>query len=196
MRVISGIAKGRSLQPVPGKGTRPTSDKIKEAIFSMIGPYFQGGHVLDLFAGTGALGIEALSRGMEKGIFIDMERNCMDIIRQNLQITGLSEKAEIYRNEASKAVKALAKRGLKFDLVFLDPPYKLIYMEELLLQMQSPDLFSKDAVIVLEHDASTQFSDQIDHLIKDKYVVYGDTAITIYRKATSEKNDHEEGAEL
>ncbi len=196
MRVISGTAKGRSLNPVPGKGTRPTSDKVKEAIFSMIGPYFQGGHVLDLFAGTGALGIEALSRGMEKGIFIDMERQCMEVIRQNLQITGLSEKAEIYRNEASKAIKALAKRGLKFDLAFLDPPYRLSYMEELLLQMQSFDLFAVDAVIVLEHDASNIFSDQIEQLIKNKYVVYGDTAITIYHIEALEKNDDEEGVEV
>ncbi|HEY0828833.1 MAG TPA: 16S rRNA (guanine(966)-N(2))-methyltransferase RsmD [Bacilli bacterium] len=196
MRVISGTAKGRSLHPVPGKGTRPTTDKVKEAIFSMIGPYFQGGHVIDLFAGTGALGIEALSRGMEKGIFIDMERNCMDVIRQNLQITGLSEKAEVYRNEASKAVKALAKRSLKFNLIFLDPPYKLTYMEELLLQMQSPDLFATDAIIVLEHDATHKYSDPIGQLIKDKYVVYGDTAITIYRKAALEKSDYEEGAEV
>lgn len=91
VRVVSGSAKGRPLKSVPGSGTRPTTDKVKEAVFSMIGPYFEGGAVLDLFAGTGGLGIEALSRGMESAVFVDMEPKSIDTIRANLKATNLEQ---------------------------------------------------------------------------------------------------------
>src|SRR5690606_36343537 len=117
MRVISGTAKGRALKAVPGKRTRPTTDKGKEALFSIIGPYFDGGIVLDLFAGTGGLGIEALSRGAEKAIFIDMDPASIAVIRANLQAAKLDERAEIYRNEANQAIKQFVKRGLAFDYI-------------------------------------------------------------------------------
>ena len=88
MRVIAGLAKGRSLKAVPGMGTRPTTDKVKETLFSMIGPFFDGGTVLDLFAGTGGLGIEALSRGMDRAVLIDADKHSVDIIKKNVQVTG------------------------------------------------------------------------------------------------------------
>src|SRR5690606_32139538 len=114
----------RPLKAVPGKNTRPTTDKVKEALFSMIGPYFSGGYALDLFAGTGALGIEALSRGIDKAIFIDADKGSTQVIRDNLQATGLVDRAEVFRNDAEKALKALARRRLRLHLVFLDPPYR------------------------------------------------------------------------
>lgn len=106
MRVISGTAKGRPLKAVPGTGTRPTTDKVKEAVFSMIGPYFDGGVVLDLFAGSGGLGIESLSRGSDKAVFIDLEPKSIEMIRANLKATGLDSKAEVFRNEAGRAPEA------------------------------------------------------------------------------------------
>ncbi len=121
MRVVSGSAKGRPLKAVPGTGTRPTTDKVKEALFSMIGPYFEGGTALDLFAGSGGLGIEALSRGMDKAVFVDLEPKSIEVIRMNLTATKLENQAAIYRNDAGRALKALAKRSTTFDLVFLDP---------------------------------------------------------------------------
>lgn len=183
MRVVSGTAKGRQLKSVPGTITRPTSDKVKEAIFSSIGPYFNGGWALDLFAGTGALGIEALSRGMERAVFIDMDRKCMDVIKQNLETTGLANKAEIYRNEASKALKALAKRKVKFDLVFLDPPYKFKFMDEHMQFIAVNRLVSAEALIVVEHEATYNYGPRIGVFIMDNYAVYGDTAVTTYRIA-------------
>lgn len=117
MRVVSGSAKGRPLKAVPGTGTRPTTDKVKEALFSMIGPYFDGGVALDLFAGSGGLGIEALSRGMDKAVFIDMESKSIDVIKENLRKTGLEGQAEVFRNDAGRALKVLAKRGALFDAV-------------------------------------------------------------------------------
>lgn len=183
MRVISGSARGRSLKAVPGMSTRPTTDKVKEAIFSMIGPYFEGGWVLDLFAGTGGLGIEALSRGIDKGVFIDIEKKSIEVIHDNLKATRLEEQAEVYRNEAGRALKLLAKRELKFDLVFLDPPYKLKTIRELVQSMQDLNLLSPGAVIVVETDASDAYEEAIGALQFDRRAVYGDTAVSIFQFA-------------
>ncbi|OGX61061.1 MAG: 16S rRNA (guanine(966)-N(2))-methyltransferase RsmD, partial [Paenibacillus sp. RIFOXYA1_FULL_44_5] len=154
MRVISGSVKGRTLKAVSGSQTRPTTDKVKEAIFSMIGPYFTDGAVLDLFAGTGGLGIEALSRGMERAIFVDKEGSSIQTIRANLQATGLDARAEIYRNDALRALKALEKRKNRFDLVFLDPPYRLKIAEQLLELLLQYQLLQPNAIIVYEHDSA------------------------------------------
>jgi 16S rRNA (guanine966-N2)-methyltransferase len=180
VRVIAGTAKGRLLKAVPGTGTRPTTDKVKEAIFSMIGPYFDGGVGLDLFAGTGGLGIEAISRGMNRVIFIDMEQTSIQVIEANLKTIGFKEQAEVYRNEANRALKVLAKRGLKFDLIFLDPPYQMKQADEILLQMQKMDMIQDQAIALVEHEASHAYADEIGRLYVRKRAVYGETAISIY----------------
>ncbi|WP_160036481.1 16S rRNA (guanine(966)-N(2))-methyltransferase RsmD [Paenibacillus sp. An7] len=185
MRVISGTAKGRPLKAVPGTGTRPTTDKVKEAVFSMIGPYFEGGNVLDLFAGSGGLGIEALSRGMEKGIFIDLEPKSIEVIRANLKATKLESKAEVYRNEAGRALKLLAKRAYKFDVVFLDPPYRMKNADELMLAMQENDMFSEDAIVVVEYDADHEYEEKFGHFVQTRKTTYGDTAISVYHYSPS-----------
>ncbi|WP_051286950.1 16S rRNA (guanine(966)-N(2))-methyltransferase RsmD [Paenibacillus taiwanensis] len=182
MRVISGTAKGRQLKAVPGKGTRPTTDKVKEAMFSMIGPYFEGGLVLDLFAGTGGLGIEALSRGMDKAIFIDMDPKAIEIIRHNVQAAGVGMRTEIYRNDARRALKALAKRGTTFDLVFMDPPYRLTDADALLTDMMESDILAKDATIVMEHDAGHEYPEQIGPFVIWKKANYGETTLTMYQQ--------------
>ncbi|MDQ0059615.1 16S rRNA (guanine(966)-N(2))-methyltransferase RsmD [Paenibacillus harenae] len=181
MRVIAGEARGRTLKAVPGMNTRPTTDKVKEAIFSMIGPYFDGGTALDLFAGTGGLGIEAWSRGTERVIFIDREKISIDIIRQNIQTAGMGGAAEIYRNDAERALKALAKRELKFDLVFLDPPYKLTTMDELMGELAANGMLEEAAVIVVEHDQAVRYPEAMERFDQIKYAKYGDTAVSIYR---------------
>ncbi|AQR76488.1 16S rRNA (guanine(966)-N(2))-methyltransferase RsmD [Paenibacillus larvae] len=181
MRVISGSAKGRPLKAVPGMNTRPTTDKVKEAIFSMIGPYFDGGSVLDLFAGTGGLGIEALSRGMEKGIFVDIEKKSLDTIRHNLEAAKLSDRAEVYRNDAKRALKILAKRNQQFNLVFLDPPYRMKMIRELIGQMEEDQLLCLESTIVVEHDASDKQEEQIGRFCLVKRADYGETAVSIYK---------------
>ena len=181
MRVIAGEAKGRPLKAVPGMNTRPTTDKVKEAVFSMIGPFFDGGWVLDLFAGTGGLGIEALSRGMEKAVFVDMDRTSVSVIRGNVEAAKMSNRAEIFTNDAGRAVKALEKRGTRFAAVFLDPPYRLTHMDELILELQTRDLLEPDAVLVVEHDAGHTYPEQIGSSQQTRRVEYGDTAVTVYR---------------
>lgn len=180
MRVIAGTAKGRPLKAVPGMNTRPTTDKVKEAIFSMIGPYFDGGLALDLFAGTGGLGIEVLSRGADKAIFVDREKVSIDVIRQNVNAANLADRSEIYRNDADRAVKAMAKRGDQFRYIFLDPPYKMTNMDEMLQSIASHNLIEQDAIIVVEHDSSHVYPEQFGGFVQRKYAKYGETAVTIY----------------
>ncbi|MFC4103660.1 16S rRNA (guanine(966)-N(2))-methyltransferase RsmD [Paenibacillus xanthanilyticus] len=181
VRVIAGTAKGRPLKAVPGSNTRPTTDKVKEAIFSMIGPYFDGGMVLDLFAGTGGLGIEALSRGMERAVFIDMERLSIEVIKQNVQAAGLTQQAEIYRNEAGRAIKVLEKRGERFALVFLDPPYRMKEMDAMMSELAQRGLLEDGARVIVEHDAAHVYPEQFASYIQLKHARYGDTAVTVYR---------------
>lgn len=180
MRVVSGSAKGRPLKAVPGTGTRPTTDKVKEALFSMIGPYFEGGTALDLFAGSGGLGIEALSRGMDKAVFVDLESKSIEVIRANLKATKLEDQAAIYRNDASRALKALAKRSTKFDLVFLDPPYRMKNGDELMLTMHELGLLEPEATIVLEYESKYSYPEQFGPFEQTRKALYGETAVSIY----------------
>lgn len=181
MRVIAGKAKGRPLKAVPGQGTRPTTDKVKEAIFSMIGPYFDGGLVLDLFAGTGGLGIEAWSRGADKVISIDKEKISIDTIRSNVQAAGAQADFEIYRNDAARALKLLGKKQQPFDVIFLDPPYRMHDMDQWLLNIQELQLVKQDAVIVVEHDSKIQYPESVGDLKQQRHAQYGEVAVTIYR---------------
>ncbi|RCW50072.1 16S rRNA (guanine(966)-N(2))-methyltransferase RsmD [Paenibacillus prosopidis] len=192
MRVIAGVAKGRTLKAVPGTNTRPTTDKVKEAIFSMIGPYFDGGTALDLFAGTGGLGIEAWSRGIERTVFIDREKISIDIIRQNVQTANMGSAAEIYRNDAERALRALAKREQKFRLVFLDPPYKMTTMDSLMAQLVEYEMLEPEAIIVVEHDAANRYPEQMEHFEQLKAAKYGDTAVSIYKYYIQDSHDGRE----
>ena len=180
MRVIAGEAKGRPLKAVPGMNTRPTTDKVKEAIFSMIGPYFDGGTALDLFAGTGGLGIEALSRGMDKAVFIDSERQSILTVRRNVEAARVSDKAEIYCNTAERALKLLEKRQAAFRLAFLDPPYRLKHADLLMKEMHDRRLLERGARIVVEHEAGHLYPEQVPGFRQLRHALYGETAVTIY----------------
>lgn len=121
MRVIAGAAKGKRLRTLRGAETRPTADRVRQAIFDILGPHLAGARVLDLFAGSGALGIEALSRGAAEAMFVESSREACDVIRGNLEATGLRARALIRRADVSRLLSREALHP--FDLVFLDPPY-------------------------------------------------------------------------
>ena len=182
MRVVSGTCKGRALKAVPGNTTRPTTDKVKEAIFNMIGPYFDGGVALDLFAGSGGLGIEALSRGLEKAIFIDRDSKAIQIIRENINVCQLEGKSEVYRNDADRALKALIKREISFDYIFLDPPYKLQQLVSLMEKMDEHGLVHNGSMIVCEHSHQVELPASIGGLTQVRHERYGIIAITIFLK--------------
>lgn len=181
MRVISGQAKGHPLKAVPGSNTRPTTDKVKESLFSIIGPYFDGERVLDLFAGTGGLGIEALSRGADSAVFIDSHTPSIEVIRLNLASTKLSERAEVYRNDARRALKLLERAGKPFDLIFLDPPYVMKDCDALLLDMASRGLVVDDATAVVEHHPQVVYEDHFGGFRRIRQVTYGEISLSIYR---------------
>ncbi|WP_439647778.1 16S rRNA (guanine(966)-N(2))-methyltransferase RsmD [Collibacillus ludicampi] len=182
MRIIAGLAKGRRLQAVPGRTTRPTSDRVKESIFSIIGPFWQDGVVLDLFAGTGALGIEALSRGMEKAVFIDQDAKALHVIKENLRLCGFVDRAEVYRQDARKALQILARHGRVFDLIFLDPPYRLHIIPDLIDRIEQHALLRSGGVLVAEHAADIELPLRFQRVEQFRHAVYGDTAISFYRK--------------
>ncbi|MGO4887897.1 16S rRNA (guanine(966)-N(2))-methyltransferase RsmD [Anaerobacillus sp. MEB173] len=181
MRVISGKCKGRPLKAVPGTTTRPTTDKVKESIFNIIGPYFQGGLGLDLYGGSGGLGIEGLSRGLEKVIFVDNNRKAIETIKENVKQCDFMDQAEIYRNEAGRALKALLKRELTFSVVFLDPPYAKQNIESEMAIISDFQLLDSVGFIVCEHDVNVTLRQTIGDLNRWRYEQYGDTAISIYR---------------
>lgn len=182
MRVIAGRYRGRRLKTVKGKGTRPTTDKIKESFFQMIGPYFNGGTCLDLFAGSGGLGIEALSRGIDKAIFIEKNTKAVRIIHGNIKELGLNEQTEVYRTDAFRALNVLKKKKLQFDLIFIDPPYGLLNDNEIITEIINNNLLKANGLIYYEHEA-IKGEPEIDLELKIiRRVNYGTTTgITIYQ---------------
>ncbi|MFC0524021.1 16S rRNA (guanine(966)-N(2))-methyltransferase RsmD [Pontibacillus salicampi] len=172
MRVISGVHKGRKLTPVPGRQTRPTTDKVKEALFQMIGPYFDGGMCFDLFAGSGGLGIEALSRGMERAIFVDKQQKAISTIYENLEALRMKDQAEVYRTDAFRAIKAAGKRGLTFDYIILDPPYDKVKFEDLFEAIHEQHLLKSDGMLVCEHSADQTLPQLIGEYEQIRYETY------------------------
>jgi 16S rRNA (guanine966-N2)-methyltransferase len=187
MRVVSGEYKGKSLKAVPGKSTRPTTDKVKEALFNIIGPYFNGGLCLDLFAGSGGLGIEALSRGIDKVIFIDRDGKAIQTIHENIKVCNIVEdQVEVYRNDANRALKAIMKRDLIFDYIFLDPPYAKQQLKDILEMIDKNNLLNGEGVIVCEHSSDVELPRKIEGLTQIKQETYGVITISIYSKKGKE----------
>lgn len=170
MRIIAGELKSRRIQAVPGKETRPTSDKVKEAIFHKLGPYFQGGSVLDLFAGSGSLGIEALSRGMEHAIFVESANKAVNVIQKNIQQLELETQCKVMRMDVSQALSLLAKKSQKFELILIDPPYEQVSYEQILKTIQQHDLLSNNGKVYLEAsgDYSIMYDDTYYNLSYEK----------------------------
>ncbi|SMQ70162.1 16S rRNA (guanine(966)-N(2))-methyltransferase RsmD [Bacillus sp. OV166] len=186
VRVVSGICKGRPLKAVPGNTTRPTTDKVKEALFNMIGPYFDGGIGLDLFAGSGGLGLEALSRGLDKVIFIDRELKAIQVIQENIKACKFEDQTEVYRNDADRALKALIKREICFDFIFLDPPYKKQQLVSLMEKMDKQDVVKIDGCVVCEHSFDVELPKSFGRFIQIKHEKYGMIAVTIYLRTNIE----------
>ena len=151
MRIVAGIAKGRKLTAPKGLDVRPTTDRVKEALFSSIAPRLEGAHVLDLFAGTGALGLESLSRGAASAVFVERSRRTMAVLRENLFRCGLQERSRLLEREAITALRALQRERARFDVVFLDPPYAGPLLVSALFALAASSLLANDGLIVAEH---------------------------------------------
>ena len=175
MRVISGTARGLRLDSLEGLDTRPTLDSVKEAVFSMLFDKVQDANVLDLFAGSGALGIEALSRGAKKCIFADKSEKAISIIRKNVEKARFADDAMIVKGDFKDVLSELSKSGEKFDLIFLDPPYARGLLDESLKEIYDFSLLSSNGVIVAEFDNGTDVD--IQHYNVMKYKKYGRVCI-------------------
>jgi len=151
LRIISGILRGKKLHPFHGKGIRPTSDRTREAIFNILYDRVAGAVVLDLFSGSGALGIEALSRGAGMATFIDMAPAAVSLLRKNLRSCGLEERARIIPWDIERNLNCLQSQGLQYNLIFLDPPYHRGMALTTLTHLKKSQAMTPDACLVLEH---------------------------------------------
>ena len=177
MRVVSGKYGGRPLKTLDGKTTRPTTDKVKGAIFNMIGPYFDGGRVLDLYAGSGGLAIEAVSRGMESAVLVEKDRRAQAIVAENIAMTKEAARFELLKMESSRALGQLIG---KFDLVLLDPPYAKEQIISDIEKMAERKLLSEDIMVVCETDKSVDLPEEIADLGIWKQKIYGISKVTVY----------------
>lgn len=186
MRIISGKYAKRNLFTLKSNRTRPTSDKVKESLFNSLGQFFDGGNVLDLYAGSGALGIEAVSRGYDHASLVDINHAACSIIKKNVALTKEENRFEIYNMRSSAALKLFAENGQSFDLVFLDPPYAKEKIAKDMQQMNKLGLLNDGAIIVAETDDHTELgSIEGFSLVKEHHL--GKTIVRIYRK---DNNDY------
>ncbi|WP_024834096.1 16S rRNA (guanine(966)-N(2))-methyltransferase RsmD [Ruminiclostridium josui] len=182
LRVISGSAKGLKLLTLEGMNTRPTTDRVKENLFNIIAPYIYGSNVLDLFAGTGSLGIEALSRGANSAVFCDQNKQSIDIINRNLQHTKLMDKSEVFLGEAQLILKKLSQLSKKFDIIFLDPPYKKEIVPGILQDLEKYGVLDEKVLISVETDIEDQLPQEIGTLLVSRQQIYGKAKLTFYKR--------------
>ena len=181
MRIISGKYAKRNLFTLKSNRTRPTSDKVKESLFNSLGQFFQGGNVLDLYAGSGALGIEAVSRGCDHASLVDINHAACTIIKKNVALTKEEQRFNVYNMRSSAALKLFSENDEKFDLVFLDPPYAKEKIAKDMLQMVKSNLLNDHAIVVAETDDHTELGEITGFLlIKEHHL--GKTIVRIYRK--------------
>ncbi|HGQ2648168.1 TPA: 16S rRNA (guanine(966)-N(2))-methyltransferase RsmD [Streptococcus pneumoniae] len=177
MKIVSGIYGRRPLETLEGKTTRPTSDKVRGAIFNMIGPYFEGGRVLDLYAGSGGLSIEAVSRGMSSAVLVERDRKAQTIVAENIQMTKEVGKFQLLKMDAERALEQVSG---EFDLVFLDPPYTKEQIVADIEKMAERELFSEDVMVVCETDKAVELPEEIACLGIWKEKIYGISKVTVY----------------
>ncbi len=183
MRVIAGRAGGRRLAAPPGSATRPTSDRVREALFSILGSPTADARVLDLYAGAGGLGIEALSRGAARATFVDSSRTALRFLRRNLADLDLADASDVHQDHGPRFAARLAEAGAPaFTWIFLDPPYASDLGAAALVELgRAPGLFAPGAVAVLEHDRRRPPDDRYGALVKADRRRYGDTELTFFR---------------
>jgi 16S rRNA (guanine966-N2)-methyltransferase len=190
MRIIAGVFKGRRLAPVKGR-TRPTAAKVREAVFNILGFAVDGVRVLDLFAGTGALGIEALSRGAEAAIFVEDHPEALKALRRNLEDLGLQSQTKVWPLPVTTALKKMTAQGERFGLAFLDPPYGGGKATGALQALASLDLLSPGAQVVVEHSRRDTLPEASGRLRRTEVRRYGDTQVAFYLVEESAQQEHE-----
>ena len=180
MRVITGKARGIQLKTPEGMQTRPTTDRVKEALFSIIHFEIPAAKVLDLFGGTGQLGIEALSRGAASAVFVDAREDSCRLIRENLKRTKLEGEGRVVRSDY---LDYLNRCREKFDIILLDPPYAEVFLENALKRITEIDILETNGIIVAERPLGKELPWEFEGFTRSRDYKYGKTLLTIYRKA-------------
>jgi 16S rRNA (guanine(966)-N(2))-methyltransferase RsmD len=181
MRVITGTARGRRLKTLKGLSQRPTADRVRESVFSMLGGQVIEADVLDLFAGTGSLGIEALSRGARSALFVDTSLQAKAIIDENLSLTNLRDRAEIWVSDSCQAVKRLQRKGRRFHVIFADPPYGLGLGSRTLHCLGSCDVLNPGGIFILEHGPHEDLEGRAHSLEAVVEKTYGQTRVHVFQ---------------
>ena len=179
MRVITGKARGVQLKTPEGMKTRPTTDRVKEALFSIINFDIPGAKVLDLFGGTGQLGIEALSRGAKSAVFVDAGEPACRLIRENLKRTKLDQQGRVIRGDYLDFLK---RNREQFDIIFLDPPYAEVFLENALKCITEIDILQSNGIIVTERPLDKELPWEYEGYQRSRDYKYGKTLLTVYRK--------------
>ena len=188
MRVITGKYKGRKLESPPGNDTRPTTDKVKEAVFDMIAPWLDGAVCVDLFAGTGGLGIEALSRGADKCVFCERDRKTLGIVRSNIAKCGEDavKRSVLRETDYRKCLSGLREKA---DVFFLDPPYGKNIVPDCLERIEALDLLNGEGIIIAEHEKFDELPERVGALGIFRSRRYGKTMISIYSHMDEETGE-------
>ena len=181
MKIIAGEYKGRIIDmPV---GIRPTSDKVRKSLFEILKNQIGGTSFLDLYCGSGAIGIEALSRGAKKTVFIDNNYDCISILKKNLNKIGISQGSyDIYNKDCINGMGALQKSGASFDIVFLDPPYYMSLAKNTLIELSNCDILTPNALVIAEVFKKESLPEVLGNFKKTRSYKYGDTLLEFYEK--------------
>ncbi len=180
MRVIGGTAKGRRVKSFKGQTLRPTADRVKEALFNILPRDLSGWKTLDLFAGTGNLTFEALSRGAAEACLVDVSREASKMIRKNIEALEFSGSAKVLGIPVPRAIRVLAGRGDQFDLIFADPPYDKGWVERVLRSLAREELLQKDGILVVEHSTREEVKESYGSMVLHDQRRYGGTCISFF----------------
>lgn len=186
MRIVAGKYGSRRIETRKSNDTRPTLDKVREAVFSSLGGMFAGGIFIDLYAGSGANGFEAISRGMDEAWFSDISHEAIRYIKKNAAVLGCLEQCHIFPVKDMQALKAFQETGKKADVIYLDPPYAKQHNKDILMYIDHNDLLKNSGTVVIESDKNDSFHDEYDHLEYQKEKVYGIVRITYYQHKENE----------
>ena len=189
MRIVAGKYGGRKVVAPKGRGVRPTLEKVREAIFDSLGPQFSDALVLDLFAGSGAMGFEALSRGATTVVFVDIEQRSADAVKENARLLGVApENFDLMVMPAQNAIRRLASRGMVFDVVFVDPPWESGFYDQVMLELSLSGIVRPDGVVVVEHARRYPVDAVFGPLNMVKDRTYGDTGVAYFRNSGSKRS--------
>ena len=180
MRVIAGEFRGRRLDPIEGTDIRPTSDRVKESLFNILGDAVVDSVFLDLFSGTGGVGIEALSRGAKHVVFIDTSLKSIKVLQGNLNHLNIKDNVEVFQKEYTTAISKLYKYNKQFDIIFIDPPYSIGMAQNVLELLDKNPIFSQSGLIIVEHDSKDEMPRRIGKLYLHRIKQYGNTSLSFY----------------